>query len=263
MGYGIAASHGPIAPAITGLGPGTASPVRVSALGRLERVASPTESDDYAGMCDASGLLHAAFGSPYPMGGGGGNPWAGLEDAYGIPFWNSEGEPQVFQTVGSKGVEVDDVGEIRVAGMLGSKFDASAYLEFERYNWPEGFDLAADYAMPIGHKFAVTFGAGDGPFGPAWLWPPDSSATLDVVTSFTSGTAERRIARTYLVKRVGTGTLTVTQDGSGTPSGDALASVDVTLSVDTSPYLKLTVVPAAGATNSLTEISGHLKRRPA
>ncbi len=62
----ILVSGGPVETSITGLDASTASAVRVSSAGRLERVASPSASDDVVGACDASGLLHlAGVGLPY------------------------------------------------------------------------------------------------------------------------------------------------------------------------------------------------------
>lgn len=52
---------GPIAASLTGLGTGTASWVRVSATGTLERV-TPSGSDDIVGYCETDGSLHSLFG---------------------------------------------------------------------------------------------------------------------------------------------------------------------------------------------------------
>lgn len=68
-------SVGDIPPAITGLGAGGASWVRVSSAGILERAASPSGSDDVVGWCETDGTLHAAFGfltAAIVAGGGGG-----------------------------------------------------------------------------------------------------------------------------------------------------------------------------------------------
>lgn len=86
---------GELAPAYTGLAAGVASPLRVSSSGALERVTTPTSSDDVVGYCEANGLAHLDFG---PLthrlyvdtgGGGGSTPTgtgfrhvtAGVEDA--------------------------------------------------------------------------------------------------------------------------------------------------------------------------------------
>lgn len=52
---------GQVASSITGLGAGTASWVRVSSAGRLERC-TPDADDDVVGRCDADGTLHCLFG---------------------------------------------------------------------------------------------------------------------------------------------------------------------------------------------------------
>lgn len=47
---------------VTGLAAGTASPLRVSTTGVLERVASPSASDDVVGYCETDGTAHLFFG---------------------------------------------------------------------------------------------------------------------------------------------------------------------------------------------------------
>lgn len=68
VGYGICSAGGPIPVEISGLGAGTKSFVRVGDLGYLERVETPDTADDVVGRCDASGFLHASFGSIGPIG---------------------------------------------------------------------------------------------------------------------------------------------------------------------------------------------------
>lgn len=67
---------GTIDASISGLGAGTASWVRVSTTGRLERVATPSGGDDLMGKCEADGRMHLDPGvwdsSNYAGGGGGG-----------------------------------------------------------------------------------------------------------------------------------------------------------------------------------------------
>jgi hypothetical protein len=62
---------GEIDASITGLAAGTASLIRVSSTGVLERVASYSSSDDVVGFCDADGTAHVCF------------PLAGLNVAIG------------------------------------------------------------------------------------------------------------------------------------------------------------------------------------
>lgn len=52
---------------VTGLGAGSASWVRVSTGGSLERVSMPSASDDVVGWAEADGTLHASFGNGGPM----------------------------------------------------------------------------------------------------------------------------------------------------------------------------------------------------
>lgn len=47
---------------VTGLAAGTASPLRVSTAGVLERIASPSASDDVVGYCETDGTAHLLFG---------------------------------------------------------------------------------------------------------------------------------------------------------------------------------------------------------
>lgn len=47
---------------VTGLAAGTASPLRVSTAGVLERIASPSASDDVVGYCETDGTAHLFFG---------------------------------------------------------------------------------------------------------------------------------------------------------------------------------------------------------
>jgi hypothetical protein len=49
----------------TGLAAGTAAPLRVSATGFLERVATPTNGDDLVGYCETDGSAHVWFGGIY------------------------------------------------------------------------------------------------------------------------------------------------------------------------------------------------------
>lgn len=70
---------GPLTATQTGLGTGTASPIRVSATGTLERVATPSSSDDVVGYCFTDGSAHVSFGVLshrvyVDSGGGGGSP---------------------------------------------------------------------------------------------------------------------------------------------------------------------------------------------
>lgn len=71
---------GTVPASITGLGTGTASAVRVSAAGALERVATPSASDDVVGYCETDGTAHVAFGvlthRVYVDGSGGGSALA-------------------------------------------------------------------------------------------------------------------------------------------------------------------------------------------
>jgi len=53
---------GPLTASQTGLGAGTASPIRVSSTGTLERVATPSSSDDVVGYCFTDGSAHVSFG---------------------------------------------------------------------------------------------------------------------------------------------------------------------------------------------------------
>ena len=53
---------GPLTATQTGLGAGTAAPIRVSAAGGLERVVTPSSSDDVAGYCFTDGSAHVMFG---------------------------------------------------------------------------------------------------------------------------------------------------------------------------------------------------------
>ncbi len=67
--------NGRASAAITGLGDGAESWLRVSALGRLERC-TPADGDDIVGRCDATGNAHLTFGqwdSDNYHGGGGGS----------------------------------------------------------------------------------------------------------------------------------------------------------------------------------------------
>lgn len=71
---------GPLTATQTGLGAGTASPIRVSSSGTLERVATPSSSDDVVGYCFTDGSAHVSFGVLTHRvfvdsgGGGGGSP---------------------------------------------------------------------------------------------------------------------------------------------------------------------------------------------
>lgn len=67
--------EGEVSAALSGLGAGTATYVRVSATGSLERVASPGGTDDVVGWCETDGTLHLRCGQipgGYGAGGGGG-----------------------------------------------------------------------------------------------------------------------------------------------------------------------------------------------
>lgn len=72
---------GPLTATQTGLGTGTAAPLRVSSTGLLERVATPSASDDVVGYCFTDGSAHVMFGVLTHRvyvdsggGGGGGSP---------------------------------------------------------------------------------------------------------------------------------------------------------------------------------------------
>jgi hypothetical protein len=69
---------GDITAALSGLGSGTAAPIRVSSAGALERVATPSASDEVVGKCETDGRAHVAFGvlshRVYVDSGGGGTP---------------------------------------------------------------------------------------------------------------------------------------------------------------------------------------------
>ena len=72
-------SVGDVSPTVSGLGAGTASWVRVSSTGRLERVTTPSGSDDVCGWAETDGTVHLLFGIITPTmavggGGGGGTP---------------------------------------------------------------------------------------------------------------------------------------------------------------------------------------------
>lgn len=72
-------SVGDVSPTVSGLGAGSASWVRVSATGRLERVTTPSGSDDVCGWAETDGTVHLLFGIITPTmavggGGGGGTP---------------------------------------------------------------------------------------------------------------------------------------------------------------------------------------------
>lgn len=328
-------SSGPIAPAVTGLAPGVQSWVRVSSAGRLERVLTPGEGDDIVGQCDASGLLHASFGTRYasgggsslptgtgilsgysdgmgaqgyemvggqgtpylpdggdglgnvvvvvpngdvgdvytmgpegpgwePGGGGGGNPWADYPLENTLPVFGVGGEPFVKALDGEvTPLELRSDGTIGATSLAGRESDGGALLSLSKYNWPEsGAALPAEYAEAIGHKVARWFAATASASTMTWAWPDESSATLDVVCSFSSGTATRRITRSYSAEKVA-GTLTVTEDGTAFPQFDALAAVNVALSVGTGNVLALTITPGVGITNVFAEVSGHLMRRGA
>lgn len=58
----VAQSHGDISSTISGLSSGSASLVRVSTAGRLERVTSPSVGDDVVGWAEADGTVHLSFG---------------------------------------------------------------------------------------------------------------------------------------------------------------------------------------------------------
>lgn len=67
--------EGEVSATLSGLGAGTATYVRVSATGSLERVASPGGTDDVVGWCETDGTLHLRCGQipgGYGTGGGGG-----------------------------------------------------------------------------------------------------------------------------------------------------------------------------------------------
>lgn len=66
---------GPVENALTGLGAGLASWVRVSATGICQRVTTPSTGDDVIGWCETSGRLHSTWGTltaAIVNGGGGG-----------------------------------------------------------------------------------------------------------------------------------------------------------------------------------------------
>jgi len=70
---------GPVPATVTGLGSGVAGPIRVSSAGALERVATPSSSDEVVGYCETDGSAHVAFGVLthrvyVDSGGGGGTP---------------------------------------------------------------------------------------------------------------------------------------------------------------------------------------------
>lgn len=54
--------EGQVAAAVVGIGAGAASLVRVSVLGKLERIASPGTTDDVVGYVETDGTLHCRFG---------------------------------------------------------------------------------------------------------------------------------------------------------------------------------------------------------
>jgi hypothetical protein len=73
---------GQVSSTISGLGAGTASWVRVSSTGTLERC-TPSSGDDVVGRCETDGTFHAVFGvfdsSNYAGGGGGGGTPGGSD----------------------------------------------------------------------------------------------------------------------------------------------------------------------------------------
>ncbi|MBA2683259.1 MAG: hypothetical protein H0U66_02035 [Gemmatimonadaceae bacterium] len=78
---------GPIENALTGLGVGLASWVRVSALGVCERVAVPVTGNDVIGWCETTGRLHSIFGNltaAIIAGGGGGGATLPIDLTSGV-----------------------------------------------------------------------------------------------------------------------------------------------------------------------------------
>lgn len=134
VGYGIGVATGPITPEVTGLGVGAEGWVRVSTTGRLERVALPNTDDDVVGQCDASGLLHATFGAPGPIGppaaptgqglvgvwqGADGNTPAFFDASFGLPI-SSDNIALSFSR-GTDGVPAATIAEAAGSVELGAQ----------------------------------------------------------------------------------------------------------------------------------------------
>lgn len=108
---------GPVANALAGLGTGLASPIRVSSTGLLERVATPSASDEVVGYCETTGVAHVAFGvlshRVYVDSGGGGGGGGGTPGGSNTQVqYNSSGS-----FAGSSGMTFDGTNLSLTAGL--------------------------------------------------------------------------------------------------------------------------------------------------
>lgn len=295
-GYAIAVATGPVPPSITGLAPGLPSWVRVSALGRLERAASPAGVDDVVGWCDASGLLHANFGVPFnasaivpdfarsSIAGWDQDTQQWIElveefaanpaDSHYAVFQSAQGDggPPIgvplgllfasFAAVEDGSLVVVDIQDgnpvgLRSGVLVVNQIDGDATLGNVVANHSR-YNWADEFEVGrIGRTIIHSFASLASGLITDLPWASSRSGVLEVRACFTQTGLLKRILRTYAVERTSAGTLTVTEIGSGASEHDAIAGTDVVLSAAGST-LRLTISNAtSGATNVVCSVEGE------
>lgn len=228
---------GPLTASQTGLGAGTASPIRVSSTGTLERVATPSSSDDVVGYCFTDGSAHVSFGVLshrvyVDSGGGGGSVAVGdiTGMGTGVATFLATPSPANFGSALTGAVNVADGGTGLTA--LGTG------LQYLRTN--AGAAAMEWASLP-------TFPSG------TIVGNSDSQTLTNKTIDGASNTLTVRIAND--VSGLGTGVATFL----GTPSGANLASALTTALPDTKGGTGLTALGSGVATMLGTFSSANIR----
>lgn len=278
-GYAIAVSTGPVPVEVTGLAAGTASHVRVSASGRLERVVTPAEDDDYAGWCDASGLLHAMFGLPFAASAGAppaGTGIVGVLDG----AWNvsepgaAEGELTLWwmNNLGQWVQVVSDTSASALVSVVGGTPTTTPLVDLDGNSGnitklsgdPTTGALVTDHitwgnSIGVG-RFGGTILHNFANLGPSRIvdipWANARGGIVDIRCVWVNSANRYRIQRTYDVAKTSGGVLSVAELGTGLTEGTAIAGTNITLA-NAGNVLRMTIANAtSGACNVSVSYDG-------